>query len=368
MPTEFVDADNKNVYFVPAIEQLAWYQRAPVAAWVYEVCFDAPIDPSSFKDLLAQFALVAALSLSLVMTAPGSLDAEKLAKFAEVQMERNYQCGLRQVEQGYIDESQLPATARGELIAGLNHDIPGCGTGGGSAMDDPWGYQPPEYQSDWIGTLYMRATVTLATVVFSSVLLMVQIDATSFRNSQGNLEPGLVRAWWWSGRWSFIIIISLLIIGEVMGFQLWGQIAQITSLSYKSYPHTITVRNLTYEFQGSGLAHMTNEDVYTLSGAGPTFAFSFLFGQLFILSVASVGIQNKNKAFLELQPKPGGESEVADSANSVTANLSLMLEQQSAQMELMRSQMDTMQKLLGALGNPKTEMASNPVAEEGDEN
>ena len=49
MPTEFVDADNKNVYFVPAIEQLAWYQRAPVAAWVYEVCFDAPIDPNMVK-------------------------------------------------------------------------------------------------------------------------------------------------------------------------------------------------------------------------------------------------------------------------------------------------------------------------------
>lgn len=140
---------------------------------------------------MGQFALVAALSLSLVLTAPGSLDADQLAKFAKVQMERNYQCGLRQVEQGYIDESQLPAAARGEPIPGLNHDIVGCGTGGGSAMDDPWGYQPPEYRSEWIGTLYTRATVTLATVVFSSVLLMVQIDTTSFRNPQGNLEPGL---------------------------------------------------------------------------------------------------------------------------------------------------------------------------------
>lgn len=88
----------------------------------------------------------------------------------------------------------------------------------------------------------------------------------------------------------------------MLGFQLWGQIAQITSLSYKSSPHAITVRNLTSEFQGSGLTHMTCNDAYTLSGAGPTFAFSFLFGKLLIMAVASVGIYtyHKNKAFSEL--------------------------------------------------------------------
>ena len=135
LANEFVAADGKNVYFVPALDRLAWYHRTPVVAFIFEV-LDAPIDPGSFKDMMGQFALVTALSLSLVMTAPSSLDADQLAKFAEVQMERNYQCGLRQVKQGYIDESQLPAAARGEPIAGLNHDIVGCGTGRGAAA--PW--------------------------------------------------------------------------------------------------------------------------------------------------------------------------------------------------------------------------------------